>query len=85
MCMCLYIVGSLTFLSLTLARIEERVSVYYRKRGRERECVRLQDRDRAYRAAEQTTQHAAEQRAAAAEQSTGAAMASRKHERSESR
>ena len=63
----------------TIVREGESVSV-----SGERERITEHRREHAA-AAEQTTQHAAEQRAAAAEQSTGAAMASRKHERSESR
>ena len=70
----------------TIVREGESVSV-----SGERERItehRREQQSRAEHAAEQqqqSTQHAAEQRAAAAEQSTGAAMASRKHERSESR
>ena len=72
------------------------MSVYYCKRGRERECVRLQEREREHieqqsRPQQQSTTQqntvkvAATAHSPAVEHNTTSTMASRKHERSESR
>ena len=78
MCVGLYIVGSLTFWHLPrpVSR-RERECVYYRKRGRERECVR---RERAYHRAQK---RAAEQ--SRAEQSTQQSSSSRARNSSRAR